>query len=84
MNSEEKEKTESKLKKADKLMHASSIGMSFAFSIVIGTGMGWWLDKFFGTKPVLTFIFMLFGIAAGFKNMIYFMKKAGVFDEDNK
>ncbi|WP_022851011.1 AtpZ/AtpI family protein [Limisalsivibrio acetivorans] len=75
---------ESKTKKADKLLHASSIGMSFVFSIVIGTGMGVWLDSTFGTKPYLTLIFMVLGIAAGFKNMFYFMRKAGLFDEDSE
>lgn len=81
---EKEPKKETIHKKADKLMHASSIGISFVVSIAIGTFMGWWLDKYFDTKPILTFIFMLCGVAAGFRNMVYFMRKAGVFDEDNK
>lgn len=84
MEKQNEQKEESRIKKADKLLHASSVGTSFAFSIIIGTAMGWWLDKQFGTKPWLTIFFMLCGIAAGFKNMIYFTKKSGIFDDDNK
>lgn len=71
-------------KSTSKLLHASSIGLSFGLSIAIGTGMGLWLDKYFGTKPWLTGIFMVCGIIAGFKNMIYFMRKAGVFEENDE
>lgn len=50
----------------------SHVGMTFVFSILIGFGMGWALDnKVFGgkTAPYLTFIFLGFGILAGFKNL---------------
>ncbi len=50
----------------------SHVGISFVFSIFIGLGIGWYLDNkvFDGkTDPYLTFIFLAFGIAAGFKNL---------------
>jgi ATP synthase protein I len=50
----------------------SQAGMSFVFSILIGFGMGWGLDNkvFDGkTAPYLTFIFLGFGILAGFKGL---------------
>jgi len=50
----------------------SHVGMTFVFSILIGFGMGWALDnKVFGgrTAPYFTFIFLGFGILAGFKNL---------------
>ena len=50
----------------------SHVGMTFVFSILIGFGMGWAFDnKVFGgrTAPYLTFIFLGFGILAGFKNL---------------
>lgn len=50
----------------------SHVGMSFVFSILIGFGIGWYLDNkaFDGkTAPYLTFIFLAFGILAGFKNL---------------
>jgi len=71
-------------KETSKLLNASSIGLSFGISIAIGTWMGYWLDGKFGTKPWCTLVFMLFGIAAGFKNMIYFMRRSGVFDKDDE
>ena len=68
----------------NRLLHASSIGISFVISIAIGTAMGVWLDSKFDTKPTFTIIFMICGIIAGFRNMVYFMKKAGVFDENSE
>jgi len=50
----------------------SHVGMTFVFSIFIGLGIGWALDnKLFNgrTAPYFTFIFLGFGIVAGFKNL---------------
>ena len=50
----------------------STIGMSFAFSIFIGLGIGYYLDNkvFDGkTAPWLTLIFLGFGVAAAFLNL---------------
>lgn len=50
----------------------STIGMSVAFSIFIGVGIGYFLDhKVFDdrTSPWFTLIFLGFGIAAAFKNL---------------
>ncbi|ADD67261.1 conserved hypothetical protein [Denitrovibrio acetiphilus DSM 12809] len=66
-----------------KMANASSVGTSLAFSILIGAGMGWWLDKTFGTKPWLFLLFMVCGIIAGFKNMIYFVKKTNLYDDED-
>jgi len=56
----------------------SHVGMTFVFSILIGFGIGWMLDNkvFSGkTAPYLTFIFLAFGILAGFKNLWDLAKK---------
>ena len=42
-----------------------SVGMVFPISIVIGYGMGYYLDKWLGTS-FLKLVFLLIGIAAGF------------------
>lgn len=50
----------------------STIGMTMAFSVFIGLGIGYVLDhKVFGgrTTPWLTLIFLGFGIFAAFKNL---------------
>ena len=39
-------------------------------ALVVGMGIGWYLDRVFGTKPWLIIVFSLFGIAAGFRNLI--------------
>ena len=54
------------------LAEFSTIGMTVAFSIFIGVGIGYFLDhKVFGgkTAPWLTLIFLGFGVAAAFKNL---------------
>jgi ATP synthase protein I len=63
-------------KKIKPIINASVIGFSIVFSILIGLVIGIYLDKLFNTKPYLTIIFLIFGIISGFKNMIYFVKKA--------
>ena len=50
----------------------SHVGMTFVFSILIGFGMCWALDNKVidgKTSTFLTFIFLGFGIVAGFKNL---------------
>ena len=50
----------------------STIGMTVAFSIFIGVGIGYYLDhKVFDgrTSPWLTLIFLGLGVAAAFKNL---------------
>ena len=65
-----------------KMANASSVGTSLAFSIIIGGAMGWWLDNKFHTKPWLFILFFICGVIAGFKNMLYFMKKTDLMDDD--
>ncbi len=52
------------------LGYFASLGMSVALSIFIGLGLGLWLDKKFETDPVLMFVGLGLGIAAGFRNII--------------
>ena len=50
----------------------SHVGLTFVFSILIGFGLGWFLDnKIFNSKtsPYLTFLFLGVGILAGFKTL---------------
>lgn len=56
----------------------STIGMTVAFSIFIGVGMGYFLDhKVFGgrTAPWFTLIFLGFGVAAAFKNLFQMARR---------
>lgn len=51
------------------LAMVSSMGISVVLAIAIGVWFGMTLDRWFGTAPWFFYIFMLIGIAAGFKNV---------------
>jgi len=53
----------------------SSLGLSIAFSIFIGTFAGYYLDKWLGTHPWLMLIGFIFGVAAGFSNILLAIKR---------
>ena len=61
------------------LGYFASLGISVALSIFIGLGVGLWLDKKFETTPVLMFVGLLFGIVAGFSNIVRAGKKGKKF-----
>ncbi|OHE22214.1 MAG: hypothetical protein A2Z43_02480 [Syntrophobacterales bacterium RBG_19FT_COMBO_59_10] len=61
-------------KSAIQLASASSIGIAMAIAIFGCLFLGIWLDRTLGTKPYLTLLFLLMGIAAGFRN-IYLLTK---------
>ncbi len=54
----------------------ATVGINIVVATFIGLGMGWLIDNklfpFFGlhTDPWFTMIFLLFGIIAGFRNVI--------------
>ncbi len=47
----------------------STVGITLVVATVIGYFAGSWLDRRFDTYPWLTLVFLLLGIAAGFKNL---------------
>jgi ATP synthase protein I len=47
----------------------SSVGISMVASTFIGLAMGYYLDKWLGTAPWLTLIFLAIGIVSGFRNI---------------
>lgn len=51
------------------LAMVSSMGISVVLAIAIGVWFGLMLDRWLGTKPWFFYIFLLIGIAAGFKNI---------------
>lgn len=61
------------------LAYYSSLGLSVALSIFIGLGIGLYLDKVFDTGPILTLVFLVLGIAAGYKNIALAIKKSRKF-----
>jgi len=57
------------------LAYYSSLGFSVSLSIFIGLAIGVYLDRKFDTSPWLTLIFLVFGIAAGFRNIALVIKR---------
>jgi ATP synthase protein I len=53
----------------------SSLGITLAASIAIGSAIGIGLDRWLGTSPWLTILFFLFGVAAGFRNLLRDLKR---------
>ena len=47
----------------------STMGFAMVFSIVIGLIAGFYLDRYLGTEPIFTFVFLFGGIMAGFGMM---------------
>lgn len=47
----------------------SSVGISLVAATFIGLAMGYYLDKWLGTSPWMTLIFLGFGIVSGFRNV---------------
>lgn len=52
------------------LFEASTVGIQLVLSTFVGFGMGYFLDKFLGTSPWLTIVFLLLGIFAGFRELL--------------
>lgn len=55
----------------------SSLGITFAAAIAIGAAIGIGLDRWLGTSPWFTIIFFVFGVAAGFANLVKDLKRWG-------
>ena len=58
------------------LAYYGSLGLQVALSIFIGLFLGLYLDKLFDTAPWLMFVFLIFGIVAGFRNIGLAIKKS--------
>ncbi len=56
------------------LARYSAIGLEMGFCVAIGLGIGYYLDRFFNTKPWLMVIFFLIGVVAAFRSLFKLMK----------
>jgi ATP synthase protein I len=54
----------------------SSIGIELAVAIFLGWGFGYWLDLQLETYPLLMFLFLAVGVAAGFKGVFRAAREA--------
>ena len=62
-------------KKGIFLGKAFKLGTELVAAVIVGTIIGFILDNWFDTKPILIIIFFLFGAAAGIINVIRAAKR---------
>ena len=68
-------------KKNDSGSNAASLGKALKIStelvaaVVVGSTIGFLLDNWFGTKPLLTICFFIMGVVAGILNVIKSAKR---------
>ena len=62
-------------KKGSLMGSAFKLGTELVAAVIVGTIIGFILDNWFGTKPLLIILFFLFGSAAGIYNVIKTAKK---------
>ena len=55
---------------------AWSQGAEFVGAVVVGGGIGWWIDRRFGTGPWAMIILLIIGFAAGTLNALRLGKPA--------
>ena len=51
-----------------------TVGLNLISSVVVGMALGYGIDHYFNTKPLFFLLFMVLGIAAGFRSIWYFIK----------
>ena len=70
-----------KIKKENKSSNVASLGKALKIStelvaaVVVGSTIGFLLDNWFDTKPLLTICFFIMGVAAGILNVFRSAKK---------
>ena len=47
----------------------STIGLEMGLSVAVGVGIGYYLDTWLKTEPWFLIIFIIFGVAAGFRSL---------------
>jgi ATP synthase protein I len=52
-----------------------SVGLHLVLGTFAGFALGHYLDRAFNTKPWLTLLFLVFGVAAGFTNLFRVMRR---------
>lgn len=55
---------------ASALARGTRYAAEIAVATVVGFGLGWFLDRQLGTGPWLAILFLMLGVAAGFRNLL--------------
>jgi ATP synthase protein I len=62
----------------------TSLGFILPAGAVGGLGLGWWLDRWLHTSPVLALIMSLVGAAAGVMEILRILTRAEKRDDENQ
>lgn len=73
----DEEKEEEQRKKLQMIGIYVTIPFILAVPPVIGWLIGTWLDKFFGTSPLLMYLLIILGFAAGIRELYRVVKNYG-------
>jgi ATP synthase protein I len=57
-----------------KYLRFSTVGLELGLSVIVGLLIGQYLDEKFGTEPWLLLLFLIFGMAAGFRSIFRLLK----------
>jgi ATP synthase protein I len=63
-------------------MTYGSLGLEMGLSVAVGIAIGYYLDRYLGTPPIFTLVFLIFGLIAGMKRLYTLWKKME--KEDNE
>ncbi|AKF07320.1 AtpZ/AtpI family protein [Sandaracinus amylolyticus] len=55
-----------------------SVGLELVIATMLGYFGGTWLDGYFGTSPILTYVGLALGIFAGFKGLYDLAKRTNL------
>jgi len=61
----------------------STLGITLVVSTLVGFVIGHYLDRWLGTSPWLTIVFLLFGIASGFVQIFRSLPRLDSMDRNN-
>jgi F0F1-type ATP synthase assembly protein I len=57
-------------------LSASSVGLELGIAVVLGVLFGMWLDRELGSAPWMMLLFLVFGLIAGFRNVLRAVARA--------
>jgi ATP synthase protein I len=57
-------------------LSSSAVGLELGLAVIIALLVGMWLDRKLGSEPWLMLLFLVFGLIAGFRNVVRAVARA--------
>jgi len=71
-------------KRAYDALSASSVGLELGISVIVSLVIGIYMDRWLGTTPWLMLVWMVFGLAAGFRGVLRAVARAERAAQENE